>query len=40
MIGSYNPHSETAAAYRAEWVWALPVSLATTQGIYLFSSSY
>jgi hypothetical protein len=39
-IGSYNPHAETAAAYHAAWVWALPVSLATTQGIYLFSSSY
>jgi hypothetical protein len=33
MIDSYNPHSETAATYRAEWVWALPVSLATTQGM-------
>ena len=30
---SYNPGSETAATYRAEWVWALPVSLATTKGI-------
>ncbi len=32
-IDSFNPRSETAATYRAEWVWALPVSLATTQGI-------
>src|SRR6476661_2192890 len=36
MIGSFNPHSETAATYHAEWVWALPVSLATTQGILSF----
>ena len=36
MIDSYNPHSETAAAYRAEQVWAVPVSLATTQGIVSF----
>ena len=35
-IGSYNPHSETAATYRAEWVWAIPVSLATTQGMISF----
>ena len=35
-IGSYNPHSETAATYRAEWVWAVPFSLATTQGIVSF----
>src|SRR5690349_13064298 len=35
-IDSYNPHSETAATYRAELVWALPVSLATTQGIISF----
>jgi hypothetical protein len=35
-ISSYNPHSETAATYRAEWVWAIPVSLATTQGIFSF----
>ncbi len=33
---SYNPHSETAATYHAESVWALPVSLATTQGIISF----
>ena len=33
MIDSYNPNSETAATYLAELVWALPVSLATTQGI-------
>jgi hypothetical protein len=36
MIDSYNPHSETAAAYHAEWVWAIPVSLATTQGMFSF----
>ena len=36
MIDSYNPHSETAATYRAELVWALPVSLATTKGIISF----
>jgi hypothetical protein len=33
---SYNPCSETAATYRAEQVWALPVSLATTKGIVSF----
>ena len=36
MIDSYNTRSETAATYRAEWVWALPVSLATTQGMISF----
>ena len=36
MIDSYNPHSETAATYRAEWVCAIPVSLATTRGIISF----
>ena len=36
MIDSYNPHSETAATYRAELVWALPVSLATTKGMISF----
>ena len=35
-INSFNTRSETAATYRAEWVWALPVSLATTQGIISF----
>src|SRR5258705_13195976 len=35
-IDSYNPHSETAATYRAERVWALPVSLATTKGMLCF----
>src|SRR5215212_7474254 len=35
-IDSYNPHSETAATYCAELVWAIPVSLATTQGIISF----
>jgi hypothetical protein len=33
-IDSYNPRSETAATYRAEQVWTLPVSLATTKGIF------
>ena len=33
---SYNPHSETAAPYYAEQVWAIPVSLATTKGIISF----
>jgi hypothetical protein len=33
---SYNPSSETAAAYLAELVWASPFSLATTQGIVSF----
>ena len=36
MIDSYNSHAETAAAYHAAWVWALPVSLATTQGMFSF----
>ncbi len=35
-IDSYNPRSETAATYRAERVWAIPVSLATTQGMFSF----
>ena len=35
-IDSYNPYSETAATYRAELVWALPFSLATTRGIFSF----
>ena len=35
-IGSYNPSSETAATYRAELVWAIPISLATTPGIISF----
>ena len=35
-IGSYNPYSETAAAYHAELVWAVPFSLATTQGMISF----
>ena len=33
---SYNPNSETAATYLAESVWAIPVSLATTQGMISF----
>jgi hypothetical protein len=33
---SYNPNSETAATYLAESVWAVPVSLATTQGMISF----
>ena len=36
VIDSYNPSSETAAAYRAELVWAIPVSLATTKGMISF----
>ena len=36
MICSYNPNSETAATYRAELVWTLPVSLATTKGMFSF----
>jgi hypothetical protein len=35
-VDSYNPSSETAAAYLAELVWAVPVSLATTKGIISF----
>jgi hypothetical protein len=35
-VNSYNPNSETAATYRAESVWAIPVSLATTQGMISF----
>ena len=35
-VNSYNPHSETAATYRAEQVWAIPVSLATTKGMISF----
>ncbi len=35
-VDSYNPYSETAAAYLAELVWAVPFSLATTQGIISF----
>jgi hypothetical protein len=29
----YNPHVTTAAAYHVTWVWADPLSLATTQGV-------
>jgi hypothetical protein len=36
MFDSYNPSSETAAAYLADLVWAIPVSLATTQGMISF----
>ena len=35
-VDSYNPSSETAAAYLAELVWAVPFSLATTQGMISF----
>src|SRR5215211_6798087 len=35
-IDSYNPNSESAATYHAELVWALPVSLATTKGMFSF----
>jgi hypothetical protein len=37
---SYNSNSETAATYRAELVWAIPFSLATTKGMDLLSSRY
>ena len=36
MFDSYNPSSETAAAYLADLVWAIPVSLATTKGMISF----
>src|SRR5215212_8007199 len=36
MICSYNPNSETAATYHAELVLTLPVSLATTKGMFSF----
>ena len=29
----YNPHTTTTAVYHVAWVWALPLSLATTQGV-------
>src|SRR5260370_8567632 len=29
----YNPHTTTTAVYHVAWVWALPFSLATTQGV-------
>ena len=29
----YNPHTTTTAVYHVVWVWALPFSLATTQGV-------
>ena len=29
----YNPHATTTAVYHVAWVWALPFSLATTQGV-------
>ena len=32
-VNSYNPGPETAAAYHAGLVWAVPFSLATTQGM-------
>jgi hypothetical protein len=35
-INSYNPSSETAATYRAELVWTIPISLATTPGMFSF----
>ena len=35
-VSTYNPSSETAATYRAELVWAIPISLATTPGIISF----
>ena len=36
MIDSYNPTPETPAGYHAGLVWAIPVSLATTQGMISF----
>ena len=39
-IDSYNTGIATAPAYHATAVWATPFSLATTQGICFFSSSY
>jgi hypothetical protein len=37
---SYNPAPATSTDYRSGTVWAVPVSLATTQGIdFSFSSS-
>ena len=38
----YNPHATTAAAYHIARVWALPFSLATTQGVEIsfLSSGY
>ena len=36
MFDSYNPTPETAAAYHAGLVWAIPVSLATTKGMISF----
>jgi hypothetical protein len=35
-VNSYNPCPETAAAYHAGLVWAVPFSLATTQGMISF----
>ena len=35
-----NPHPATHAGYHTEWVWAFPISLATTLGILLFSWGY
>ena len=29
----YNPQTATTAVYHTAWVWAVPFSLATTQGI-------
>ena len=29
----YNPHATTTAVYHVAQVWALPLSLATTQGV-------
>ena len=39
-VDSYNPETATAPAYHAVAVWTVPFSLATTQGIDIFSSSY
>jgi hypothetical protein len=42
LLLAYNPHGATAAAFSTPWVWALPLSLATTRGISVdfFSSAY
>ena len=39
-VDSYNTGTATAPAYHAVAVWTVPFSLATTQGIDIFSSSY
>ena len=36
----YNTPTETAATYHAAGVWAPPLSLATTNGMFVYSSRY